>query len=134
LAVFTGLIALSALAGALAISSGIIDFGPAIDERLPFDSPQFAAFALLVVVALPMTVAEWYAMTGHPHSRQAAIAAGALLIGWIGVEVGVIHTFSWLQPVMAAAGAAVLAAGLFGRRASGRLAVGLGHANGHDDS
>lgn len=116
LAVFTALIAFSAIAGAMAISSGIVDFGLAIDERLPFDSPRFAAIALLAVVALPMTIVEWCAMTGHPRSRQAAIAAGALLIGWIVVQVGVIHTFSWLQPVMAAAGAVVLAAGLFGRR------------------
>ncbi|SDI15039.1 hypothetical protein SAMN05192558_101411 [Actinokineospora alba] len=116
LAAVTGLIAVSAFAGAIAISTGIIDFGPVIDMRLPLDSPLLAAIALLAVVALPMGAASWCATTGHPRCRQVAITAGALLIAWIIVQIGFIQTFSWLQPVMAAAGAAVLAAGLLGRK------------------
>ncbi|MEU7526913.1 hypothetical protein AB0A74_14375 [Saccharothrix sp. NPDC042600] len=43
--------------------------------------------------------------------RTVAVFAGGCLIGWIAVQVAVIRTFSPLQPVVAAAGAAVLLAG-----------------------
>jgi uncharacterized membrane protein len=118
LAAFETAIALSALAGAVALATGLVDLGSEIDERLPFHSPVFAAFALAAIVAVPMTVAGWSAASGRPGSRRSAIAAGALLIGWILVQVGFIHAFSVLQPVMASAGAVVLAAGLFERRAA----------------
>jgi hypothetical protein len=46
-----------------------------------------------------------------------AMIAGSLLVGWIVVQLAVIRTFSWLQPVMAAAGVVVLLSGL---RVAGR--------------
>jgi hypothetical protein len=42
--------------------------------------------------------------------------AGLALIGWIVVEVAVIRTFSWLQPVCFLYGAGVLALGVLLRR------------------
>jgi hypothetical protein len=115
LATTAGLIAVSAYAGAAALLTGVIDLGAAIEARLPFGSTVFAGVALALVVAVPMTVAARRAATGAAHATGAAIMAGALLVGWILVELAVIRTFSWLQPVMAAAGVTVLLGGLWPR-------------------
>jgi hypothetical protein len=55
-----------------------------------------------------MTLATWSCGANHPQWRYAAATAGALLIGWILVQVAIIRTFTWLQPAMASAGIAVL--------------------------
>jgi hypothetical protein len=39
------------------------------------------------------------------------MAAGLLLVGWIAVQLPVIRTFSWLQPICALLGLAVLVLG-----------------------
>jgi hypothetical protein len=107
-----GLVAVQAYGGAVGLGAGLVDFGPEITARLPFGSALVAAVALVVIVAVPMTVAAWYLSTGNPRAHRAAIAAGALLVSWIVVQVAVIQSFSWLQPVMAVAGLLVFVSGL----------------------
>ncbi len=116
LALTSGFVAVSAIAGAVAMAVGILDMGATVNDRLPFHSPQAGALALAIVVGAPMAVASFLAATGRDGAPEAAIAAGALLVGWIGVQVVVIRTFSWLQPAMAAAGVVVLLAGWLARR------------------
>lgn len=111
-----GLIALNAYAGGIGLTGGGIDMGPTITDRFPWDSPVLAGSSLVVVVALPMTVTAYLALRGDRRWSGAAVVAGALLVGWIVVQVAVIRTFSWMQPVSAAAGLAVLAAGWRARR------------------
>jgi hypothetical protein len=115
LATSAALIAVSAYGGAAALLAGVIDLGAVIEARLPFGSTVFAGIALALVVAVPMTVAAHRAATGAAHAAGAAMTAGVLLVGWILVELAVIRTFSWLQPVLAAAGVAVLLGGLWPR-------------------
>ncbi|SFR02046.1 hypothetical protein SAMN04488564_10239 [Lentzea waywayandensis] len=114
--VLPGVVALSAWAGAAGTAAGAVDFGSAVVSRLPFHSNVVAAVALVLIVALPMTFAAWLCLRNHPQWRIAVAAAGALLIGWIAVQLVVIRTFSWLQPIMALAGAAVLMSALAHRR------------------
>ncbi|MFI9811886.1 hypothetical protein [Saccharothrix variisporea] len=116
LAAGAGIVALNAFAGGLALVTGVIDFGPVVTDRLPARSPVLAGLALVLVVALPMTAATVRAAAGHPKWAGTAVFAGCCLIGWIVLQVLVIRTFTWLQPVMAAAGMAVLLAGLRGAR------------------
>ena len=112
-AIFTGLLALSAWAGVAGLLVGVIDFGPEITNRLPFHSPVFAGIALAAVVAVPMTWTAWLCLHNHPLWRTTGAVAGTLLFGWIVVQLALIQTFSWLQPIMGSAGLAVLIAALF---------------------
>ena len=110
-AAMTGLIALSAYAGAVGLLGGGISFGDTIDARLPFDSLLLAGLALLAIVAVPMTLAAIAAVKGTPHSRDLLFAAGLLLVVWIGVELAFIKAYSWFHPTYLAAAVMVLGLG-----------------------
>lgn len=71
LAAAAALNALAAWGGAIALATGVIDFGDALNERLPFDSLPFAGVALGLVVALPLTVLAWAGWTGHERTATA---------------------------------------------------------------
>jgi hypothetical protein len=104
----TGLIALSAYAGAVGLLGGGISFGDTIDARLPLGSLFLAGLALLATVALPMTVAAVAAAKDTYHSPDLVFAAGLLLVVWIGVELAFIKAYSWFHPTYLAAAVAVL--------------------------
>ncbi|HET6502890.1 MAG TPA: hypothetical protein VFG87_19225 [Amycolatopsis sp.] len=112
LAAFTGLIAVLGYAGAVALLSGALDLGDVVNARLPFESPAFAGAALAVIVAVPMTVVSSFGFKGDRRTGAAAVIAGSLLLGWIAVEIGFTRTSTWIQPVFAFAGLAVLMVGL----------------------
>lgn len=112
LAVLAGFVAVAALGGAAALAFGAIDMGEVINGRLPWHSPALGGLALALFVAVPMAAVAVSAAAGNAHVGELAMAAGGLLVGWIGVQLVVIRTFSWLQPVMVAAGLAVFAMGL----------------------
>jgi hypothetical protein len=121
LALLAGFVAVNALAGSALVAAGVVDFGNTVTARLPFHSTAFAAIALALVVGLPMAVVTVLAATGHPRAAEAAMIAGALLVGWIGVQLAVIRTFSLLQPVMLIVGTAVFLTGV-AVRSRGRAA------------
>jgi hypothetical protein len=116
LGVTSACVAVAAGAGAVALLIGATDFGPELNARLPFASPTFAGFALLIVVALPMAVVGVFAARHDCRAPNAAIVAGALLVGWIVVQLVVLRSFSGLQPICAALGATVLMLGVAERR------------------
>jgi hypothetical protein len=107
--------AVAAVAGTIGLAGGGIDFGPTINDRLPFHSYPVAAAALATVVALPTGVAAVAALRRRPRSADMAVAAGALLIGWILAEVAFIRTYSWMQPTCVGWGAAVMLLGWLAR-------------------
>ena len=110
-AVATGAIALSGYAGAVGLLSGGISFGPAVDARLPFGSLVLAGVALLLVVAVPMTVASVAAGRGTRHAPDLVFGAGLLLVAWIAVELAFIKVYSWFHPSYLVAAIVVLALG-----------------------
>jgi hypothetical protein len=107
----TGLIALSAYAGAVGLVGGGISFGDIIDARLPLGSLFLAGLALLVFVALPMTVAAVAAAKNTQHSPVLVFAAGLLLVIWIAVELAFIKAYSWFHPTYLAMAVIVLELG-----------------------
>lgn len=113
--VLSGVVALAAWAGGAALLAGAIDFGDDVTRRLPFHSATFAAIALMIVIALPMTLTAWLSARSDAQWRVVGAVAGTLLVGWIVVQVALIQTFSWLQPVMAIVGGAVLMGALSSR-------------------
>lgn len=117
LARLAGIVAVAALARALALTTGFFDPGPEITARLPFESPALGGLALALVVATPMAATAVWAGAGHPRAGGSAMFAGVLLICWIGVQLMVIRTFTWIQPAMVVVGLMVFAAGwlLLGR-------------------
>ena len=104
----TGLISLSAYAGTVGLLGGGISFGEAIDARLPFGSLILAGLALLVIVAVPMSIAAVAAAKATPHRPDLVFAAGGILVVWIGVELAFIKAYSWFHPTYLAAAVAVL--------------------------
>ncbi len=110
LAGFAGLNALAAWAGAFGLLTGAIDFGAAIEDRLPFDSLALAGLALAAVVAAPLTLLTWSAWTGAPRTDDIALAVGIGLIAWIVVQVAVLWAFSPFQLAYLCVGAWLLRA------------------------
>jgi hypothetical protein len=110
IAALAGLMAVAAYAGVVGLMTGVLDMGTLLNGRLPLGSPVLGGLALLLIVALPMTVAAVAAWRGLPWADAGVVVAGLALVGWIVVEVAFIRTFSWMQPVCAVYGA--LLAGL----------------------
>ena len=110
LAGFAALNACSAWAGGIALMTGSIDFGEPIDGRLPFDSLVLAGLALVAGIAIPLTAVAWSAWTGGSSTDDLALLGGLLLIGWIVMQVVVIRSFSFFQPLYLAIGAAFVVA------------------------
>ncbi|RDI55249.1 hypothetical protein [Nocardia mexicana] len=108
LALLSGFVAIWALAGAAGLISGAIDLGATVEERIPFDSPVFAAVALALMVGIPMTFTTVLVARTDPRAPAVAMIAGALLVGWIIVQIYTIEVFSWLQPVCVMAGLVVI--------------------------
>lgn len=108
----TGIVAILAFAGAAGLGAGTLGLGPEITARFPFGSGVFAGVALALIVGVPMAVTSWWTARPDPRASVAAVVSGILLLGWVVVEMGVIQTYSWLQPVLALAGVAIAYAGL----------------------
>jgi hypothetical protein len=111
LATLTGVAAAAAFCGAVGLAAGVLDPGPALTGRLPFDSPAFAALTLALAVGVPMTATAVRAVADRPHAGELGMLAGALLVGWTGVQLVVLRAFSWPQPVTVVAGLVVFALG-----------------------
>lgn len=105
--------AVAALAGAVGLTGGGVDFGEldkVIRDRIPWQSLVVAGLALAVAVAVPMGTAAVMAWRGAPRADAAAMVAGAALVCWIVGEVAVLRVYSWMQP--ACIGYGLLVAGL----------------------
>ena len=99
---------------------GGISFSDTINGRLPFGSLPLAGLALLVIVAVPMTVASVAAGRGAQYAADIIFGAGLLLIAWIAVELAFIKEYSWFYPTYLAAALVVLGLGWLVQRISGQ--------------
>ena len=121
LAVFLAVVAGSAYGGVVGLLTGAIDMGSTITDRLPFESSLVAGLALLLVVAMPTTLAAIAAWQGVRQTGDLVAVAGLMLVGWIVVQVLVIREFSWFQPAYALIGLGLLVAGQRMRRQRSRV-------------
>ncbi len=117
LLVLDGLLAVGAFGGSWGLISGSVDADTYV-HRLPFHSTGLGGIALAVVVAVPAMVAFVATWAGRRWSAVANLVVGAMLMGWIVVQVGFIGLTSWLQPLMFVWGGAILALGASERRRS----------------
>ena len=104
LGVLAELNVLAALAGAWGLASGLLTLGATAESRLPGDSIPLAAVALTAAVAVPNAVVAVLAYRGDPRTGVVAEAAGAILVGWILVELAFIREPSFFHPLYVAIG------------------------------
>ena len=76
---------------------------------------MLGGIALAAVVAMPFTVVALLAWRGDDRTDAAAMIAGALLIGWIIVQLALLRAPSVLQAIYVAVGVAFF---LYGRHQS----------------
>ncbi|GGL41280.1 hypothetical protein H9L10_08295 [Phycicoccus endophyticus] len=110
-AVGAGAVSASALAGAVGLATGTDPYLAHLTERLPLHSPVLGAAALTAVVGVPYGLLAWDTWTGRRRAASIAVAAGSLLVAWIGVEAAVLRETSVLDPLYAGIGLATLVLG-----------------------
>ena len=110
LAALEALIAVSALGGAVYGLSGAPGVQTGWLDGSPFSSYVIPSIVLLVAVGGSAAVALAALVSGSHRAPGLAIAAGAILVGWIAVEM-IWIPFSPLQPACLAAGVAMIALG-----------------------
>jgi hypothetical protein len=77
-------------------------------DGTPFSTWLWPGIFLLLVVALPMTVAAVAELTRRSIAYPASLLAGTAQIGWIVVQWLVMQRYFFLQPVMLAGGLLVI--------------------------
>lgn len=116
LAVLAALVAISAYGGAIGLAGGGLSIGSDLEARLPWGSPVLGGIALAMLVGMPFTVLAGAAWRGTRRTNETAMGAGALLVGWIAVELAFIRELSIFHPLYAAIGIAFVLAGRYQRR------------------
>lgn len=81
-----------------------------------FTSWVLPGILLLIVVAVPMTVAAALELRRSPWAAVASANAGAAQVGWIAGELLVMQRYNVLQPVMTILGLLILVIVLVARR------------------
>jgi hypothetical protein len=105
-----GLVAVGAAYGGIGLIAGnAIEMRNEWLDGTPFTSWVLPGVFLLVVVALPMAVAVIGEWTRTRWSYAAGLVAGAAQIGWICAQWLIMQEYFFLQPIMLAFGAVVLA-------------------------
>ncbi|WP_151084085.1 hypothetical protein [Nocardioides cynanchi] len=107
--------AVAAAGGAWGLASGAIGIGPRLEARLPWHSPTLGGIALLLLVAVPNAVLAGLAWGGDRRTGPVSVATGALLVGWIVVELAFLRELSFFHPLYVSVGLLLV---WLGRRAS----------------
>ena len=115
---FTGV---TAIAGGLALMRSANAPPLSMLEHSPFSSYVIPGLILFLVVGLGNLVAATLEARRIAHSELAVSIAGAVLTGWIAVQLALIRTFSWLQVLFFAVGVVTLGSALWLWRARHRL-------------
>jgi hypothetical protein len=115
-----GVLSISALAAAVCLLTGAMDFGETVTKRLPFQSPVLAAVALATFIGLFPLAVIVASLANHGAAPRGHIAVGFVLMVWIVVQVGFIGFTSPLQPLLFLYGANLAALAAGERRMSAR--------------
>ncbi len=77
-------------------------------QGTPFSSYRAPSLILILVVGGAHSAAFVQVVRRAQRARASSLAAGAILLGWIGVQIAMIGFVSWLQPTVAFAALANL--------------------------
>lgn len=101
--------ALNAFAGAYYGLTGAKGVPKEWLEGSPFSDYFIPSLVLGVVVGGSFLLAAVAVFLGWQSGRLLARAAGAIVLGWLAVQLAIIGYVSWMQPVTAAVGAVIVA-------------------------
>jgi hypothetical protein len=104
IAVLAGLNAVGAAGGALGLAFGFLRLDTVSASRLPWGSTVLAGTALALLVAVPNAVLTVVAARRGAGTGPLSIGVGAVLVGWILVELAFIRELSYFHPVYIAVG------------------------------
>jgi hypothetical protein len=104
IAVIAGLNAVAATGGALGLALGFLKLDTVSASRLPWGSTVLAGIALAMLVAVPNALLAVVAARRSAGTGPLAIGVGALLVGWIVVELAFIRELSFFHPLYIAVG------------------------------
>jgi hypothetical protein len=108
LAAVLGIVALNAFGGGVYGMSGAEGVPASWLDRSPFDTYFVPSLLLFVAVGGSAALSAVLVFRRAPMGPAYALAAGAILLVWIVVQVAIIGWVSWLQPTMALAAIAIL--------------------------
>ena len=103
-------VAATAWAGGVGLVTGFLALSDASTSRLPFASPALGGIALVLFVAVPFTIVCGLAVQGDDQAEPLAALAGAMLVGWIVVQLAFLREVSVFHPLFVAVGVAFLVA------------------------
>jgi hypothetical protein len=103
LSVLHAVVALNAVGGGIYGLTGAAGVPVEWLEHTPFPSYLIPSLILLLVVGGTQVAASLSVAARTPRARRVSLAAGAILLGWIGTQVALIGYVSWLQPAVALA-------------------------------
>jgi peptidoglycan/LPS O-acetylase OafA/YrhL len=126
LGLLLAVVALNAFGGGYYGLSGAPDIPTEWLAGSPFADYFIPSLILFAVVGGAHALAAIAVFAGWPSARRLALAAGAIVLGWLAVQIAIIGHVSWLQPATAIAGVVIvlLALGMArnGRRSRDRSA------------
>ncbi len=102
------LLGLNALGGGLYGMAGAQGVPTAPLAGTPFASYFVPSFILFTAVGGALILAAIALSVGHAQARRLALAAAAIVLGWITVQLLLVGFISWLQPVVAALGVVII--------------------------
>lgn len=102
-----------AFAAAVAVISGGTYVGEEIERRMPWESPVVLGVFLAIIVGLPMARATYDLLFRTDQAAGTTLIAGALLLGWVAIQMTHIHAVHPLLVVPAAVGVTLVVAGLY---------------------
>ena len=101
--------AINAFAGGYSGVSGAPGVPLAWLAGSPFADYFIPSLILFVVVGGALALAALAVIARFRSARRSAVIAGAVVLGWIVVQVAIIGYVSWMQPATFLGGVAVLA-------------------------
>jgi hypothetical protein len=103
--------AVGALGGSVGLAGSWLTLGD-LDDRLPLDSHLLAGTALALLVCLPQTVLAVAARRRSSLAAALSVCCGAVLVGWILLEVVFLRVFAGLQVAYVVIGVVQVGLGL----------------------
>jgi hypothetical protein len=100
-------------------------------QPLPLHSWVVPGLALFAVVTVPMIAAAIEVYWRLRHAADLSLAAGLLLVGWIGVQLLVIGPQMWLQPAMLVGGLTIAGLAWYWRSPVNRVVLWLLRSQAH---
>jgi len=113
-------IGLGALAGGFMLvkdpSGGALGLPTSLLEGSPFQDYLIPGIFLLVVNGLGSMIGAGLSFARRRSAQETAMALGAILVGWIVIQVVIISSFHWLHLLYFILGVLELGMGLYIRR------------------